>query len=95
MKAFFRRKENCLFLAIIAALLAFISWQESQIADLQERMMNIESSKYDDQLTNLYWKGGLVDDTLEEYGKDIYHLQKKSSEQEWRLMQLEWDVYGK
>lgn len=32
----------CVFL-----LLAFISWQQSLIADLQERMMNVEASRYD------------------------------------------------
>lgn len=95
MKDFFRRKENRVFLLIIAALAAFASWQESQIADLQERMMHVEASRYDDQLTNLYWKGSLTDETMDEYGKDIYHLQKKSTDQEWRLMQLEWAVYGK
>ena len=44
MKEFFQKKENRFFLAVIAALIAFVSWQESQIADLQERMMNIEAS---------------------------------------------------
>lgn len=33
----------CVFL-----LLAFISWQQSLIADLQERMMNVEASRYDE-----------------------------------------------
>ncbi len=95
MKDFFRRKENRIFLAVIAALIAFISWQETQIADLQERMMHVEASRYDDQLTNLYWHASTVDEKMEEYDKDIYHLQKKSADQEWRLMQVEWDVYGK
>lgn len=95
MRDFFRRKENRVFLGIIAALIAFISWEESQIADLQERMMHVEASRYDDQLTNLYWHAGTVDETLDEQEKDILHLQKKSADQEWRLMQLEWDAYGK
>lgn len=91
MTAFFRKKDNRIFLAAIAALLLFCAWQESQIADLQERMMNVEASKYDDQLTNLYWHAGRVDDRLEEMGKDIYHLQKKNTEHDWRIMEMEWE----
>lgn len=91
MKAFFQKKDNQILLAIIAILLLFVSWQESQIADLQERMMNMESSKYDDQLTNLYWHAGNVDEKLKEMDKDIYHLQKKSTSHEWRIMDMEWE----
>lgn len=91
MKAFFQKKDNQILLTIIAILLLFVSWQESQIADLQERMMNMESSKYDDQLTNLYWHAGNVDEKLKEMDKDIYHLQKKSTSHEWRIMDMEWE----
>lgn len=91
MKAFFQKKDNQILLAIIFLLGLFASWQESQIADLQERMMNIESSKYDDQLTNLYWHAGTVDEKLKEMDKDIYHLQKKSTSHEWRIMDMEWE----
>ena len=91
MKAFFQKKDNQILLAIIFLLVLFASWQESQIADLQERMMNIESSKYDDQLTNLYWHAGTVDEKLKEMDKDIYHLQKKSTSHEWRIMDMEWE----
>lgn len=91
MNAFFQKKDNQILLAIILLLVIFASWQESQIADLQERMMNIESSKYDDQLTNLYWHAGNVDDKLKEMDKDIYHLQKKSTSHEWRIMDMEWE----
>ena len=45
----------CVFL-----LLAFISWQQSLIADLQERMMNVEASRYDDQLNNIEWAATLA-----------------------------------
>lgn len=91
MKAFFQKKDNQILLAIIFLLVLFASWQESQIADLQERMMNVESSKYDDQLTNLYWHAGTVDEKLKEMDKDIYHLQKKSTSHEWRIMDMEWE----
>ncbi len=92
MKEFFQKKENRFFLAVIAALIAFVSWQESQIADLQERMMNIEASRYDDQLSTLYWHAGVTDDKLEEYGKDLYHLQKQSTEQDWQIKKLQWGI---
>lgn len=91
MKAFFQKKDNQILLAIIFLLVLFASWQESQIADLQERMMNIESARYDDQLTNLYWHAGTVDEKLKEMDKDIYHLQKRSTSHEWRIMDMEWE----
>lgn len=95
MKEFFQRKENGLFLLIIAALLLFVSWQETQIANLQERMMYVEAARYDDQFAGLYWRATTVDEALEEQRKDIYHLQKRSADQEWRLMKLEWEIYGR
>lgn len=57
----------CVFL-----LLAFISWQQSLIADLQERMMNVEASRYDDQLNNIEWAATLALEQNKEQQKDIY-----------------------
>ena len=65
----------CVFL-----LLAFISWQQSLIADLQERMMNVEASRYDDQLNNIEWAATLVLEQNKEQQKDIYSLQKSSAD---------------
>lgn len=56
----------CVFL-----LLAFISWQQSLIADLQERMMNVEASRYDDQLNNIEWAATLALEQNKEQQKDI------------------------
>lgn len=95
MKAFFQNKGNRPFLVIIAVLIGVISWQESQIADLQERMMHIEAARYDDAITNLQWHAWSVDDRLEEMDKDVYHLQKHSTDHDWRIMEMEWDVYSK
>ena len=52
----------CVFL-----LLAFISWQQFLIADLQERMMNVEASRYDDQLNNIEWAATLALEQNKEY----------------------------
>ncbi len=90
MKTFFQKRDNQILLFIIACLVAFSAWQESQIADLQERMMNQEASNYSGQLTNLWWHAGHVDDRLDEMDKDLYHLQKRSTSHEWRIMELEW-----
>ena len=95
MGSFFRKKDNCFFLTIIAALIAVISWQESQIADLQERMMQVEAARYDDAVTNLQWHAWKTDDRLKEMEQDIYHIQKHSTDHDWRIMEMEWDVYGK
>ena len=65
----------CVFL-----LLAFISWQQSLIADLQERMMNVEASRYDDQLNNIEWAATLALEQNKEQQKDIYSLQKSSAD---------------
>lgn len=80
----------CVFL-----LLAFISWQQSLIADLQERMMNVEASRYDDQLNNIEWAATLALEQNKEQQKDIYSLQKASADYQFRIMELEWDVYDK
>ena len=76
----------CVFL-----LLAFISWQQSLIADLQERMMNIEASCYDDQLNDIRYEAEEALRQNEEQGKDIYLLQKHSADHRFRLLELEWE----
>ena len=45
----------CVFL-----LLAFISWQQSLIAGLQERRMYVEAGRYDAQLSNVVWAAALA-----------------------------------
>ena len=42
--------KNNLLQIITFVLFAIVIWQQYQISDLQERMMNIESVKYDNQL---------------------------------------------
>ena len=69
----------CVFL-----LLAFISWPQSLIADLQERMMNVEASRYDDQLNNIEWAATLALEQNKEQQKDIYSLQKSSADYQFR-----------
>lgn len=91
MGTFFKKKENKIFLLIIAALTIFCAWQESQIADLQERMMNVEASRYDEHVSNLWWKARATDEKLEEMEKDILHLQKSATEHSWRIQEIEWD----
>ena len=76
----------CVFL-----LLAFISWQQSLIADLQERMMNIEASGYDEQLNDIRYEAEEALRQNEEQGKDIYLLQKHSADHRFRLLELEWE----
>lgn len=48
-------KNRPLYL-IMAVLLAMVIYQQFLITDLQERMMNIESSRYDDQLNDIRWE---------------------------------------
>lgn len=93
MRSFFRSKENRPFLIIIAVLAGVISWQESQIADLQERMMYVEAARYADAITNLQWHAWTVDERLKEMDQDMYHLQKRSTDHDWRIMEMEWDIY--
>ena len=87
-------KNRPLYL-IMAALLAMVIYQQFLITDLQERMMNIESSRYDDQLNYIRWEAETALSQNEEQDKDILQLQKHSASQNWRLMEMEWDTYGK
>lgn len=87
-------KNGPLYL-IMAALLAMVIYQQFLITDLQERMMNIESSRYDDQLNDIRWESETALSQNEEQDKDILQLQKHSASQNWRLMEMEWDTYGK
>ena len=87
-------KNRPLYL-IMAVLLAMVIYQQFLITDLQERMMNIESSRYDDQLNDIRWEAATALSQNEEQDKDILQLQKHSASQNWRLMEMEWDTYGK
>ena len=79
----------------VLLLLGMVVYQQFLIADLQERMMNIESSAYDDQLNDIRYEAETALRQNEEQDKDIYLLQKHSADQQYRTMGLEWDVYGK
>lgn len=72
-----------------------VVYQQFLITDLQERMMNIESSSYDDQLNDIRWEAETALSENREQEKDILQLQKHSATQNWRLMEMEWDTYGK
>lgn len=86
--------RKCLYLVIVV-LLGMVVYQQCLITDLQERMMNIESSAYDDQLNDIRYEAETALRQNEEQDKDIYLLQKHSADQQYRTMGLEWDVYGK
>lgn len=87
-------REKVLF-AALAALLLFSAWQESQIADLQERMMHIEASRYDDQLNDIRWEAETALRKTKDHDETLYRLDKHSADLRFRTMELEWDVYGK
>ena len=80
---------------VMVVLLGMVVYQQCLITDLQERMMNIESSAYDDQLNDIRYEAETALRQNEEQDKDIYLLQKHSADQQYRTMGLEWDVYGK
>ena len=88
-------ERNRPFYLIMAVLLAMVVYQQFLITDLQERMMNIESSSYDDQLNDIRWEAETALSENREQEKDILQLQKHSATQNWRLMEMEWDTYGK
>lgn len=79
----------------VVLLIAMVVYQQFLITDLQERMMNVESSAYDDQLNDIRYEAETALRQNEEQDKDIYLLQKHSADQQYRTMGLEWDVYGK
>ncbi len=79
-----------LYLTILA-LTAMVIYQQSLIADLQERMMNVEASRYDDQLNDIRYEAELALRQNEEQQKDIYLLQKHSADHDFRIMEMEWD----
>lgn len=89
-----RSHTRYLYLCIVL-LLALISWQQSLIADLQERMMNIEASRYDEQLNNIQWESELALEENKEQQKDIFSLQKNAADARFRIKELEWDFYGR
>jgi uncharacterized membrane protein len=80
---------------LILLLILFIGWQQSLIADLQERVSNIESDQYDNQLNDIRWEAEKALEENEEQRKDIYHIMKHINDQGFRQQQLEWDFYGK
>ena len=51
--------------------------------------------QYDDQLNNIEWAATLALEQNKEQQKDIYSLQKSSADYQFRIMELEWDVYDK
>ncbi len=84
------RDRKYLYLTILA-LAAMVTYQQTLIADLQERMMNVEASRYDDQLNDIRYEAELALRQNEEQQKDILHLQKHSADHDFRLMEMEWD----
>lgn len=87
-------ERKYLYLTILA-LVAMVSYQQSLIADLQERMMNVEASRYDDQLNDIRYEAELALRQNEEQQKDIYLLQKHSADHDFRILEMEWDQSGR
>ena len=58
-------------------------------------MMNVEASRYDYQLNNNEWVASLALERNKEQLKDIYSVQKTRADYQFRIMELEWDVYDK
>lgn len=87
--------KNNLLQIITFVLFAIVIWQQYQISDLQERMMNIESVKYDNQLNDIRWEAEMALSENKEQKKDIRALQKQTSENRFNLLKLSWDFYGK
>lgn len=85
------RKDKILYGCIIL-LIAFSAWQESQIADLQERMMNIESDRYDDQLNDIRWEAETALSQNKEQQKDILFLMKRGTQDRFHIMEMGWDL---
>lgn len=93
-KAFFRPSLWIPY-AVAAGLLILCIWQENQIADLQERMMNVEASRYDDQLNNIRWEAETALQKTRAHDGDIYRLEDHSADLQFRVMEMEWDLYGR
>lgn len=87
-----RNKPLCIVVILLAVM---VIYQQFLITDLQERMMNMEAQKYDDQLNDIRWEAETALSQNEEQQKDIIQLQGHTTKQEWRLMEMEWDTYGK
>ncbi|EGF13310.1 hypothetical protein [Dialister micraerophilus] len=87
--------KNNLLQIITFVLFAIVIWQQYQISDLQERMMNIESVKYDNQLNDIRWEAETALSENKEQKKDIRALQKQTSENRFNLLKLSWDFYRK
>lgn len=90
-----RWKRNRLAASSMLLLLALVIYQQFLITDLQERMMNIEASRYDDQLNDIRWEAETALRENEEQQKDILQLYKHSTKHDWKIMEMEWDMYGK
>ena len=88
------KEKKYLYLALIA-LTGMTIYQQVLITDLQTRMMNIEASRYDDQLNDIRWEAEKALEENKEQQKDILHLQKHSSEDRFHIMEMQWDMYGK
>ena len=82
------KDKKYLYLALIA-LTGMTIYQQVLITDLQTRMMNIEASRYDDQLNDIRWEAEKALEENKEQQKDILHLQKHSSEDRFHIMEMQ------
>lgn len=85
-----RYRDVFLLLAILVIL-----WQQCMIADLQERMMNIEASRYDEAINQVEWEALTALEENKEQDKDIYQLQKITNDDHFRIKEIEWTLFGK
>ena len=88
------KDKKYLYLALID-LTGMTIYQQVMITDLQTRMMNIEASRYDDQLNDIRWESEKALEENKEQQTDILHLQNHSSEDRFHIMEMKWDMYGK
>lgn len=85
-----RYRDWLLFIALFIIL-----WQQLMIADLQERMMNMESACYDDSVNQVQWMAEKALNENKEQQKDIYELQKTLNDDHFHIKEIEWQLEEK
>lgn len=85
-----RYRDWLLFIALFIIL-----WQQLMIADLQERMMNMEAACYDDSVNQVQWMAEKALKENKEQQKDIYELQKTLNDDHFHIKEIEWQLEEK
>ena len=81
--------------AAVLILGGVIFWQECRIDDLEQRIASVEQQDYYNWVNYVQWEADTNKEKLKEHDTILYRLQGHTEDLQFRVMELEWDLYGK